>query len=122
MKFTCLQANIYSVSLQHIFYLSMIYHKCPFPCFILANIYSVSLQHIFYLSMIYHKCPFPCFILSHTCKRRMAWGSFFLHPYVSLSAPPQCNAKTKIFLLFFKNPKIHIRPTLLFLLPNNAIR
>jgi len=34
-------------------------------------------------------------------------GCFFLHPYVFLPAPPQCNAKTKISLLFFKDSKIH---------------
>jgi len=35
-------------------------------------------------------------------------GSFFLHPYIFLPAPPQCYAKTKLSLLFFKNPKMHL--------------
>jgi len=31
-------------------------------------------------------------------------GSFFLHPYIFLPAPPQYHAKTILSLLFFKNP------------------
>jgi len=34
--------------------------------------------------------------------------SFFLHPYIFLSASPQCYEKTKLFILFFKIPKMHL--------------
>ena len=50
-------------------------------------------------------------------------GSFFLHPYVFLPAPLQCYAKTKLSLLFFKNPKMPLIPknlktlTFIFFLP-----
>ena len=42
-------------------------------------------------------------------------GSFFLHPYIFLPAPPQYHANTILSLLFFKNPKMHLNCTYLFL-------
>jgi len=49
-------------------------------------------------------------------------GSFFLHPYVFLPAPHNVMQRQKYPYYFFKISKIHIRPTVLFLLPDNAIQ